>query len=100
MLSSASGPDLWAAVRGAVQDAGFGGAMLVDAHTLEARRTRAWLQTQKLTVRVERAGHGQALVTLWVRPEATLLGQARDLGWSRRHANAVLTAIPGATPLS
>ena len=99
VLTSAPGPDLWAAVRTAVEEAGFSGAVLVDAHTLEASRTRTWLQTQKLTVRVEGAGRGQAIVTLWARPEATLLGEARDLGRSRRYANAVLTAIPGATPL-
>ncbi|GAA4108603.1 hypothetical protein GCM10022415_01310 [Knoellia locipacati] len=97
VLTPATGPDVWQAVIVAVGETGFTGATLLDPHTLQAARMRTFLPSHHLTVRVEGAGDQRALVTLWVRPHATLLGEARDLGRSRRYANAVLAAIPGAT---
>ena len=100
VLTPAPGPQVWQAVDAAVRDTGFTGATLLDPHTLQAARTRMFLPSHHLTVRVEGAGDQRAVVTLWVRPHATLLGEARDLGRSRRYANAVLTAVPGVTPIS
>ena len=51
-----------------------------------------------VTVRIEAGHDGRGLVTAWSRPAYPL--QWLDYGRNRRYANAVLTAIPGATPIA
>jgi hypothetical protein len=94
VVSSAPGQVLWASVFEALAATGWTPVRLLDPHTLDATRWdrggRSWV-----TVRVEGVGDGRALVTVWTHPEVSWFGAGFDYGRHRRHANAVLAAIPG-----
>ena len=94
MLSSAPGPDLWSAVQAVFASTGFTSVRLLDAHTMQGSRwhlgTRSWL-----VVRVEGCGPGRGRVTAWAHPDPGWFGSPVDYGRNRRHANAVLGAVPG-----
>ena len=66
---------------------------VIDPYTVELSKWSSWRPRIFLTVRAVPHGDSGGVVTVWARAD----------GWerakARRIANAVLTAIPGATPL-
>ena len=96
VATAAPGPDVWAAVHAALAWQGFGPPRTTDPNTVVATRSlsmASWGET--ITVRVEGTRDGRGLVTAWSRPAYPL--QWLDYGANRRYANAVLTAVPGAS---
>lgn len=99
VVSHADGPEIWAGARRAARDAGFIGEVLLDAQTVHAVRRRTFGNDSWLTLRVEGVSGGRALVSVWVRPHTSGWMGARGSRQSRKLANAVLAAVPGATPV-
>ncbi|KGN40476.1 hypothetical protein [Knoellia aerolata] len=93
VVTSAPGQQVWTALSAGLSAQGFSPPRATDPNTVVATRslsTASWGET--MTVRVEPHTGGRGLVTVWSRPAYPL--QWLDYGRNRRHANAVLAAVP------
>ncbi|WP_353950636.1 hypothetical protein V6K52_13470 [Knoellia sp. S7-12] len=99
VTSHVAGHDLWVAIHAALAALGFSGTRFLDSNTVEVRINPLLRGRRFVTVRVEAAGPHGALVTVWGHPDISLAGRVYDGGLSRKDANRVLGAIPGATPV-
>ena len=98
VVTSAPPADVWNAVYAALAGEKFGPPRTTDPQTVTSTRSlsmASWGET--VTVRIQSGPDGRGVVSAWSRPAYPL--QWLDYGRNRRYANAVLTAIPGATPL-
>lgn len=98
VVTSAPPADVWNAVYAALAAEKFGPPRTTDPQTVMSTRSlsmASWGET--VTVRIQSGPDGRGVVSAWSRPAYPL--QWLDYGRNRRYANAVLTAIPGATPL-
>ena len=98
VVTSAPPAQVWEAVYAALAAERFGPPRATDPQTVVSTRSlsmASWGET--VTVRIQSAHDGRGLVTAWSRPAYPL--QWLDYGRNRRFANAVLTAVPGATPV-
>jgi hypothetical protein len=94
VATSAPGQQVWTAVYSAVSAEGFSPPRATDPNTVVATRSLSMASYgETITVRIEPHTDGRGLVTVWSRPAYPL--QWLDYGRNRRHANAVLTAVPG-----
>lgn len=99
VVTSASGPQVWEAINGALGELKFVTGRPIDPQTVVSSRSvsmASWGET--LTIRVVGTQDGRGLVTAWSRPAYPL--QWLDYGRNRKFANTVLNAIPGATPIA
>ncbi|WP_353950637.1 hypothetical protein V6K52_13475 [Knoellia sp. S7-12] len=99
VVTSAPGPQVWEAVNSALRDLKFATGRPIDPQTVVSTRSismASWGEI--LTIRIVGTADGRGLVTVWSRPAVPL--QWLDYGRNRRYANAVLGAIPGATPVA
>ena len=99
VLTSAPGSQVWTAAYAALAAEKFGPPRAIDPQTVVTTRSlsmASWGET--LTIRIAGTPDGRGLVTVWSRPAYPL--QWLDYGRNRRYANAVLRAIPGATPVT
>lgn len=100
VTSHVDGHDLWVAVHAALTALGFAAVRSLDRNTVDYSINPTWGGRRFVTVRVEDAGSWGALITVWGHPDTSFAGANADRGQSRRAANLVLNAIPGATPVS
>lgn len=100
VLTNAPGPQVWEAVNAALREQKFvAPGRRIDPQTTVSSRSltmASWGET--LTVRIVATHDGHGLVTVWSRPAYPL--QWLDYGRNRRYVNAILSAIPGATPVT
>lgn len=95
--TSAPPAQVWEAVYAALAAEGFGPPRPTDPATVVSTRSLSLASWgESVTVRLQ-AHDGRGFVTAWSRPAYPL--QWLDYGRNRRYANAVLTAVPGATPV-
>ncbi len=94
------GPQVWEAVNSALRAQKFvAPGRPIDPQTVVSSRSlsmSSWGET--VTIRIVGTTDGRGLVTVWSRPAYPL--QWLDYGRNRGYANAVLNAIPGATPVA
>lgn len=99
VLTSAPGTRVWQAAYSALVAEKFGPPRATDPQTVVTTRSlsmASWGET--LTIRIVGTADERGLVTVWSRPAYPW--QWLDHGRNRRYANAVLNAIPGATPVT
>ena len=99
VVTSAPGPQVWESVNSALRAQKFmAPGRSIDPQTVVSTRSlsrASWGET--VTIRIVGTTDGRGLVTVWSRPAYPL--QWLDYGRNRKYANAVLNAIPGATPV-
>jgi len=99
VVTSAPGPQVWESVNAALRELKFVPGRPIDPQTVVSTRSlsmASWGET--LTIRIVSTTDGRGLVTVWSRPAYPL--QWLDYGRNRKYANAVLGAVPGATPVT
>ncbi|MEO6020532.1 MAG: hypothetical protein ABIP45_09840 [Knoellia sp.] len=100
VVTSAPGPQVWESVSSALRAQKFmAPGRPIDPQTVVSSRSLSmvsWGET--LTIRIVATADGRGLVTAWSRPAYPL--QWLDYGRNRGYANAVLNAIPDATPVA
>ncbi|MFW5474474.1 hypothetical protein ACOCJ5_14290 [Knoellia sp. CPCC 206450] len=97
VATTAPPAQVWEAVYAALVAEGFGPPRPTDPQTVVSTRSLSMASWgESITVRLQ-AHDGRGLVTAWSRPAYPL--QWLDYGRNRRYANAVLNAVPGATPV-
>ncbi|KGN31956.1 hypothetical protein N802_19130 [Knoellia sinensis KCTC 19936] len=98
-MSKAPGPAIWTSIHAPLVAEGFRAFRLIDTHTLEATTWRHGGR-HDITIQVVAHGDSAGLVTVWARAgECPWFGPAVDYGRNRKFANAVLNAVPEATPV-
>ena len=97
VATTAPPAQVWESVYAALAAEGFGPPRPTDPLTVVSTRSLSMASWgESVTVRLQ-AHDGRGLVTAWSRPAYPL--QWLDYGRNRRYANAVLRAVPGATPV-
>ena len=98
VATTAPPAQVWESVYAALAAEGFGPPRPTDPQTVVSTRSLSMASWgESVTVRLQ-AHDGRGLVTAWSRPAYPL--QWLDYGRNRRYANAVLRAVPGATPVA
>lgn len=94
VITTAPGPEVWAAVHSVLRDLRFVPGRPIDPQTVVSSRSLSMSSWgERLTVRIVSTEGGRGLVTVWSRPAYPF--QWLDYGRNRKYANAVLRAIPG-----
>ncbi|KGN31955.1 hypothetical protein N802_19125 [Knoellia sinensis KCTC 19936] len=97
VVTTAPAAQVWEAVYAVLAAQKFTPPRAVDPQTVNSARSLSMASWgESITVRIEGTHDGRGVVTAWARPAFPL--QWLDYGRNRRHANAVLNAVPGATP--